>query len=193
MTGWAWEASGPHHGGLQNPLALEIVQRPKERSCGLHPAAQRAAGQIHAMTRENVFQAIQRKMIAELADDHLRDQTGSSDAAWDWPWCNGSRGDAVLAPTASVLGSHVDMSFQLGRLKFQLPSDVFTDAVHRATTARAHLFFVGQVVLMANLPQLVPINFAFLTTTMAFDFDLSVLVRSGGVFRCGPSISRSCR
>ena len=36
---------------------------------------------------------------------------------------------------------------------------------------------------MANLPQLVPINLAFLTTTMALDFDLSVLVRSGRVFR----------
>ncbi|MFH1922356.1 MAG: hypothetical protein ABIP48_21040 [Planctomycetota bacterium] len=70
------------------------------------------------MTCKDVFQAMQRKMIAELADDHFRDQTQAGDAAWNRPWWKGSRRNAVLATTASVFGPHVDVSFQLGRLEF---------------------------------------------------------------------------
>ena len=37
--------------------------------------------------------------------------------------------------------------------------------------------------LMADLPQLVPIDLAFLAAAMAFDFGFSFLVRSRGVFQ----------
>ena len=119
-------------------------------------------------------------MIAELAHNHFRDQTGTGDAAWYRPWWQGSRLDAVLATTASVFGPHVKVSFQLRPLEFQLPRDVLTDAVHRAATARTLPFFFRQVVGVHDLWQIVPIDLAFLAATaMAFDFDF--IARAGSI------------
>ena len=73
---------------------------------------------------------------------------------------SGAAEDTVLATTASVFGPRVDMGFQLGRLIFQFPRDVFTDTVHCAATAGADFFFIREVVLVVDLPQLVPIDLA---------------------------------
>jgi len=64
---------GPHDLRLKNPLTLEIIQGLKEASRGFDPVTQRASRQIHPVTCENVFQAIEWKVIGELADDDLRD------------------------------------------------------------------------------------------------------------------------
>ena len=97
------------------------------------------------------------------------------------PWRKGSRRNAVLALAAGVFGPGVNVSFQLGRLEFQFPRDVFADAIHRAATAGADFFFIRQVVLVVDLPQLIPIDLAPLAAAMAFDF--GSLAWSGEVFR----------
>lgn len=102
---------GPHHGGLENPLALEFVQRTKEIRHGLHPVAQGAARQVDPVPCENVFQSIQRQMIAEFTDEHFRNQARPGDAAWNRPWRQRRCRDAILATRASVLGADVNVSF----------------------------------------------------------------------------------
>jgi len=174
---------GPHHGRLKGQFPLQVVQRSEKFGRSLHPVAHGASRNVDARTRENVFQAVQRKMIAELADDYFRDQPRPGDAARNGPWRQRGRGDAVLATTASVFRPYVNMGFQLGRHIFQFPRDVFTDAVHRAATARTGFLFIRQVMLVADLPQLIPIDLTPLATTMAFDFGFGFLVPRRGVFR----------
>jgi hypothetical protein len=116
-------------------------------------------------------------MIAKLTNDHFRDQTRAGYAAWNRPWRQWSRRNAVLAITASVFEPHVDMGLELGRLEFQFPRDVFADAVHRAATG-ADFFFIRQVVLVVDLPQLIPIDLAILAAAMALYFSFDSLVRS---------------
>ena len=94
----------------------------------------------------------------------------------------GSTGAAetpFLQQRQAYLGSHVDVSLKLGRLIFQFSGDVLANPVHLATTARALLFFRLQVVIMANLPELVPVNLPLLAAAMAFDFGFGFLLRRG--------------
>ena len=118
-------------------------------------------------------------MITEFADVHSCDQARPSDATWNRPWWKRSRRDAVLATTASVLGPHVDVSFQPGRLKLEFSRDILTNAVHRLATARAHLFFIIQIMVVDDLSQFLPIDLTLLATTMALDFGFGFLLRCG--------------
>ena len=77
----------------------------------------------------------------------------------------------------------MNVSFQLRRLVFQFARDIFTNAVHGAATTRTGLFFGVQVVLVANLTQLVPIDFPFLRRRWRWDFNFGFFARGRGVFR----------
>jgi hypothetical protein len=70
------------------------------------------------------------------------------------------------------------MGFQFCRLVFQFAGDVFADAVHRATTAGADFLFIREVVLVMDLPQLVPIDLAPLAAAMTFDLAFGFFLRS---------------
>ena len=111
-------------------------------------------------------------MIAELADNHLGDQARPGNAPGDRPRGKRSRTHAIFAAAAGVFRADVDVGFQLRRLQLQFPRDVLADAVHPPATARADLLFFRQVVLMADLRQLVPVDLALLTAaTMALHID----------------------
>ena len=101
-------------------------------------------------------------MVAELADQHLGDQARPGDAAGNRPLRKRSRTDSLFAAAAGVFRTDVDVGFQLRRLQFQFPRDVLADAVHLPAAARADLLFFRQVVIMADLRQLVPVDLAFL-------------------------------
>jgi len=58
-------------------------------------------------------------MVAELADDHLGDQTGARDAARNRPRRKRSRMDSLFAAAARVLRADMNVGFQLRRLQFQ--------------------------------------------------------------------------
>ena len=72
---------GPQHGRLQQQLFLPLIERPQQFGGRLHPIALRAAGDVQAVPREEVFLAVQRQVVAELGDDDLSDQSRSGDAA----------------------------------------------------------------------------------------------------------------
>ena len=119
-------------------------------------------------------------MIAELTDDHFCDQTRPGDAAWNRPRWKRSGRDAVLTTPAGVFRADMDMGFQLRWLKLQFTRNVLTNTVHPSAAARTVLFFFAQVVLVADLRQLVPVDLAILTATaMATQVDaLAVAGRS---------------
>ena len=111
-------------------------------------------------------------MIAELAHNDFGNQAWPGNTTGDRPGWKGSCRDPILATTAGILGPHMDVSLQLGRLVFQLPRDVLTDAFQRATTTRAVPLVFRDVVLMDNLWQFVPVDLSFWTTTpMAGNFN----------------------
>ena len=104
-------------------------------------------------------------MIAELADDYLGDQPRPSDAAGNRPRRKSSRTDARFTAAAGVFRPDVNMGLQLRRLQFQFSRDILADAVHRSATAGAELLFFRQIMLVTDLRQLIPVDFAFLAAT----------------------------
>ena len=106
---------GPQHGRLQHQLFLSLVERPQQFGRRLDPIAQRTAGNVQAVAREEVFLPVQRQVIAELSDDDLSDQPWSGDAASNRPHRRRWAHHAIFAVPAGVLGSHVDVHFELRR------------------------------------------------------------------------------
>jgi hypothetical protein len=119
-------------------------------------------------------------MIAEFTDKHFCNETRPGDAAWNRPRRQRRCRDAVLATRAGVLGTDVNVSFELGRLVLQFPRDILADALHRPPTARARLVFLLEVVVVVNLMELAPVDLAFLAAAMSFEFAAGFRIRRGG-------------
>src|SRR5882757_2907049 len=69
----------PEHGGLEYQLLLLLIKRPQQFGRCLDPVAQRTAGNVQTVTREEVFLPVQWQVIAEFTDDDLGDQSWSGD------------------------------------------------------------------------------------------------------------------
>ena len=63
-----------HGARLKDPLLHPCHQRPGEFSGSLEPRAHRATGNLHVLPRKDVFQAVKRQMVAQLAGGHERQQ-----------------------------------------------------------------------------------------------------------------------
>ena len=72
---------GPDHRRLQHQGLLQRRQRLEHRGGVADPVAQRAPRQVDAVSRQDIFESIQRQVIGELADDHEGDQPGPGHAA----------------------------------------------------------------------------------------------------------------
>src|SRR5208282_2159188 len=71
-----------------------------------YPASQRRAGYINSLAAVNLRLSIQRKMVCELRDDHMGQQTGSGKTAFNRPrWSRGF--DNSVAARAGELRPHV--------------------------------------------------------------------------------------
>ena len=116
------------------------------------------------MAREEVFLTVERQVVAELGDDDLRDQPWSGDAASNRPHRRRRACHAVLAVPAGVLGSHVDVHFELRRNVLQNPALVLADAVFGATAAGALLVRFAQIMLVPIVRQLVEVEFSATAT-----------------------------
>ncbi len=123
------------------------------------------------MTHPDVFLAVQRQMVAELADDDVGHQPGASDAPGQGPFRRWRTGHAVLAVPTSVLRPHMLVDLQLGGNVFQHSGHVFADAVLDAP-AMAALLFRRQVVFVTMVRQTGQIEFALLTATTRMGRDL---------------------
>ena len=155
---------GPQHGRLEHQLFLPLVERPQQFGRRLDPVAQRAARDVQAVAREEVFLTVKRQVVAELGDDDLRDQPWSGDAASDRPHGRRRACHAVFAVPAGVLGSHVDVHFELRRHVLQNAALVLADAVFRPAAARALLVRFAQIVLVPIVRQLVEVEFSTTAT-----------------------------
>lgn len=129
------------------------------------------------MTREKVFLSIERQMVAELGDDDLSHQSWSGDTAVNrprgWRWTH----DAVLAPATGVLGTDVNVHFQLRRQILQNPALVLPDASFRAAAARTLLVRFAHIVLVPIVGQLGQIKRSVAPATRECCFTLELVLR----------------
>jgi hypothetical protein len=159
---------GPQHGRLQHQLFLSLVERLEQFGRRLDPVAQRTAGNVQAVAREEVFLPVQRQVIAELSDDDLSDQSWSGDAASNWPHRRRWAHHASFAVPAGVLGSHVDVHFELRRDVFQNSALVLANAVFRSAADDALLVRLAQVMLVAKVGQLIEVEFSATPTSCCY-------------------------
>ena len=146
-------------GDLKHQLFLSLVERPQQFGRRLNPVAQRTAGNVQAVTREEVFLPVQRQVIAEFSDDDLSDQPWSGDAASNWPHRRRWAHHAIFAVPAGVLGSHVDVHFELRGDVLQDLALVLANAVFGPAAAGALLVRLAQVLLVPKVGQLIEVEF----------------------------------
>ena len=142
------------------------MERPQQLRGRLDPIALRAAGNVQAVTGEEVFLSVKRHMVAELADDDLSDEPWTGDATNDrplgWRWAY----HTVLAIAAGVLGPHMHVHFQLGRHVIEDLSLVLADAILRPPTTTARLLGGSYVEFVAIMGQLRKVQLSTTTTAM---------------------------
>ena len=119
---------GPDHRRLQYQVLLQRRQRLEHGGGVADPVAERAPRQIDAVSRQDIFESIERQVIGELADDHEGDQPGPGHAAGRRLGRDRRAGDAVAAPRAGVLGQDVDADLQPGRDELELAGLILADA-----------------------------------------------------------------
>ena len=149
----------PQHGRLQYQLLLSLVERREQFGRRLDPVAERAARNVQAVTREEVFLPIERQVVAEFSDEDLSDQPWPGDAASNWPHRRRWARHAIFAVPTGILGSHVDVHFELRRNVFQDSALVLTDAVLGPATTGALLVRLAQVMLVPKVWQLIEVEF----------------------------------
>jgi hypothetical protein len=113
---------------------------------------------VQAVAREEVFLPVQRQVIAELSDDDLSHEPWSGDAASNWPHRRRWAHHAIFAVPAGVLGSHVDVHFELGGDVLQDLALILANAVFGAAAAGALLVRLAQVLLVPKVGQLVEVE-----------------------------------
>ena len=94
-------------------------------------------------------------MVGELADDHEGDQAGAGDPSRDGLGRDRRAGHAVATLGAGVLGQDVDLHFEPRRDELELAGHVFADALLGAAAAGAGLLALGQVVLDADVREMI--------------------------------------
>jgi hypothetical protein len=107
------------------------------------------------MASRDILEPIQRQVVGEFGDDHLSKEAGSRDAA-AYRTSGSLGGDyTVAAVRAGVLRQNVDVHFKVGRDELQDACLILADACLGFSAVRADFLGLGQVVLDANLRQLI--------------------------------------
>ena len=107
------------------------------------------------MSRQDIFESIEREMVGELADDHEGDQAGAGDPSRHGLGGHRRAGHAVAALRAGVLGQDVNLHFQPRRDEIEFAGLVFADALFWAAAAGAGLLGLGHIVLDADVGEMV--------------------------------------
>jgi hypothetical protein len=121
---------------------------------------------VQAVTREEVFLPVQRQVIAELSDDDLSNQPWSGDAASNRPHRRWLAHHSIFAVPAGVLGSHVDVHFELRRHVLENAALVLADAVFGPTAAGTLLVRFAQVLLVSIVRQLIEVELSATATSL---------------------------
>ena len=114
------------HRSRQEQRFQSIPKRGEVESCATHPIAQGRLRERDAAPGCNLFNAVEREVIAKLADQNPGQKTRGRHTAFDQSWSNGSSGDRLAMP-AGILGTDVSVNREFGRLDTQLISDIFAD------------------------------------------------------------------
>jgi hypothetical protein len=111
----------------QHILDHQIVERSERFGGGSHPATHGAAADADAMPRQELFQAIQRKMVAVFANDDVRQQTPTGEPLVDRLRRLTGQSDTLFTLTAGILKADVLDHEQRRRLVFELFAGLLTD------------------------------------------------------------------
>ncbi len=135
---------GVDHLRLPHAIAHQIDQRLDQVRAGEHPRAHRAAGDVDLLTLEDLFESVERQVVAELAGDDVREQAGTGQTFVDRLLGLVGEGD-VRAPGvgvarfAGVLHSLVDDDLERRGDELQLLAGLSADArPWRSTTTSAN-------------------------------------------------------
>ena len=118
---------GLDHSRLEDLAVHLFDDRLQQFGRNRHPVAHRLTRQLHAVTAENSFLAIERKMIRIFADNHLGQQPWSGQPLLDRlgePLGNDHIG---LARLTGVFGPHILDHDQAGRNVIELLADLLAD------------------------------------------------------------------
>lgn len=91
-----------------------------------HPVPQGRLRQRHPVSRRDLLDSIERKVISEFADQNPRQKPRAGHAAFDQRGGNGNRRHC-LTGAARVLGTNVAMNGELGGLNIELLRHVLAD------------------------------------------------------------------
>ena len=127
---------GVEHPGAKHRLDQTGVQRPQQLGRVAHPVAERRPRQLHALTLEDAFQAIERQVIRVLAGDDVRQQPRPRQTLVDRLRRFIGDGDVLLAVLAGVLGALMDDDEQRGWLVVELFAGLDTDRLARLLAGR---------------------------------------------------------
>jgi hypothetical protein len=107
------------------------------------------------MSRQDIFEPIEREVVGALADHHEGDQAGAGDPSRYQLGRHWRAGHTVAALRARVLGQDVDRHFQFRRGEIKYTGKVLADALFRTTAAGTGLLVLGQVVLDSVLGEMI--------------------------------------
>ena len=132
---------GEHLGRGEHSVEHQLMQRRQPPAGATDPIAQGGTVQRHALPCEDLCLAIQRQMLAELVDQHVRQQRLGCHAAVDRPLRRGGLHDGFLAGPAAITRPADHPDPQLRRDVVQHLGPVLADQVQRAAAAGADFIF----------------------------------------------------
>ncbi len=106
------------------------------------------------MTRQDIFESIQRQVIGEFADGHEGDQPRPGPAAWGGLGRDRRAVHAVATLRAGRLGQDMNPHLQPGRDELEFAGLVRADADLGSPAAGAGLLRLGEVVLDAEVREM---------------------------------------
>ena len=125
----------------------------------MYPVTQCRSRDMQAVPHQNVFTAIQRHMVAALADNQRRQQTRTGNALFDGLRRSHGGGDSALAAGAGILLQMVIVHFQRSRHEVQQTTHVFADAGLLAAARITDLLVLSDIVMMLELWQSIQTEF----------------------------------
>ena len=123
--------------GQLHQRAHALDDRREVEGCRSHPIGQNGAVEHDAVAREDLRLAVERHVLAELGDRHLRQQRLGGDAALDQMRGRRRLGDARAAIGTGVAGPHGLDDAILRRRYVEAARAVLADPNHQATAAGA--------------------------------------------------------
>lgn len=122
-----------------NIAAQYLDQRGQQLTALTDPLRQRRAFQIDAFPRIDRGLPVERKVIAKLRGQHVRQQPRSGESTLDRPGRRGCLHDPVTSSTAEP-GTHMTDYLEAGWQVLEHLGDVFAQLLQSAATGRATVF-----------------------------------------------------